>query len=419
MLATNLSYYHQAEADWKQHSFDEEHSGFNKISVNSHEVKWVSAFDVGLQSVTDCSPLIHKDTVFIAHQKTLYAMDIRTGAMLWNYSDGSYISQELAFDEDIIVVGMWNGYLYGIDKYGKELWQIFLESPSATIFERKVYSGAHSGLYCLDLKTGVINARYNTVNPANDPAIQGNNVIFGTNKNCEIHALDMETFNPVWIFPTSDENTMGAPAIYGDQIFVSSWKGDEVKDTYIGTLTAISKDGILQWNFTKDALLTKPIVANEMVFVGMMDWSNNNDRDDLEIFALNATNGEIIWRFPAKCGTSGSLSKELVYFGVLSHSIIALDQQSGELVWRYGKEWNEYAVSPTCSPAISHESVFMGGYGSELIRFGTDKSHESDGESPWDRISNHIDKDLIAVTAVIVGLMSGKLIHDKIVGRKT
>lgn len=405
------------DAGWEQHFHDETHTGYTDISLDPNHVMWIHEFNVDKDSTTDCSPVIYQDRVIIAHQKTLYALDIETGEEIWDYSDGSFIGWWMAADNGIIVIEMSNGFMYGISTDGTELWKIFLESGSGTIFEGRVYTGGPEDLYCVDLYTGAIVSTYHVGYQVESPSILKREVIvFGTDDPCEIHAVDINTMQSLWVHPTQDEKTMGPPACDGDILYVSTFRGDEATSSNVGTLTALSSKGILIWEFSENAILTKPIVSGYGIFTGMMDWSSN-DRDDLRIFMLNTVNGEIIWEYETICGAAGSLSGDQVYLGVLPHGIIGLDKGTGELKWEYGHTGDEWGISPSCTPAISHDSVFMGGLGSRLFRF--------DHREPPGKMREHFAEQFLremnyghcSGVAIIIGITIGIVIREKVIGK--
>jgi len=344
-------------------------------------------------------------------------LDIDTGEEIWNYSDGSFIGWWLAADDGVIVIEMSNGFLYGISTEGKELWKTYLESGSGTIFDGKVYAGGPEDLYCMDLYTGLIVSSYHAGQRVENPSILSKDmIVFGTDDPCEIHAVDINTLKPLWVHPTIDEKTMGPPACVGDVLYISTFMGDESLSSNVGTVTALSSEGNMIWEFSTNAILTKPINSGNRIFVGMMDWSTN-DRDDLRIIALNRVNGDILWEYDAHCGAAGSLSRDQVFFGVDPHGIVGLDQETGKMRWEYGQEIDEWGMCSSCTPAISHDSVFMGGSISVLIRFDERDKPEKMRESYAEHIIREMDTVYYSGLAVITGIIIGIVIREKVFGK--
>ena len=71
-----------------------------------------------------------------------------------------------------------------------------------------------------------------------------------------------------------------------------------------------------------------PAVADGVVYFGS---------DDRNIYALDAANGKLIWRYETNhwVTTSPAVANGVLYIGGHDSNVYALDAASGELIWRY------------------------------------------------------------------------------------
>ena len=90
------------------------------------------------------------------------------------------------------------------------------------------------------------------------------------------------------------------------------------------------------------------LVSNGIVYVG----SNDN-----KLYALNATNGAVIWNFTTGgyVISSPSISNGIVYFGSYDHKVYAVDAQTGTEKWNYTT-----GSVVESSPVVGDGNVYVG-----------------------------------------------------------
>jgi eukaryotic-like serine/threonine-protein kinase len=103
------------------------------------------------------------------------------------------------------------------------------------------------------------------------------------------------------------------------------------------------------WKFQcEDEIRGSPSIYNDMIFIGSYDKN---------LYALNASNGQLLWKFAAEGGIVGQpLSTEnSVYFGSEDHRLFAISTRTGKLSWAY-----ETGAPIRSSPRIAEGHVFIG-----------------------------------------------------------
>lgn len=106
-----------------------------------------------------------------------------------------------------------------------------------------------------------------------------------------------------------------------------------------------------RWKFkTEDEIRTSPAIFRSVVYIGSYDTN---------MWALNAEDGKLLWKFPTGAGIASSptfdSATKLVYFGSEDHIFYALDAQSGRLSWTYHTKGKIRS-----SPRVAHNHVFFG-----------------------------------------------------------
>jgi outer membrane protein assembly factor BamB len=110
----------------------------------------------------------------------------------------------------------------------------------------------------------------------------------------------------------------------------SSWptyRGDAARSGFCPS--PVSSDLKKSWQVRLDGKLTQPVVAGRKVFIAAIDQQT--------LYALNASSGEILWKYTAggRIDSSPSIYKDLVLFGCGDGRVYCLRTEDGALIWRY------------------------------------------------------------------------------------
>jgi outer membrane protein assembly factor BamB/tRNA A-37 threonylcarbamoyl transferase component Bud32 len=103
------------------------------------------------------------------------------------------------------------------------------------------------------------------------------------------------------------------------------------------------------WTFKcEDEIRGSPALDNNVIYIGSYD---NN------MYAINASNGEFIWKYPTDGGVVNRpvITEGSVYFGSEDNRLYCVSSRSGKLNWTYQTE------GPIrCSPRVAEGHVFFG-----------------------------------------------------------
>lgn len=145
----------------------------------------------------------------------------------------------------------------------------------------------------------------------------------------------------VWTFDTGGA-VQSSPVIAGGTLFIGSDSG---------RLFALSPStGRELWNRSFGEFATvqsTPAVAGDTLYVGCLNFSGSG------LFALNATDGSVLWSVPDDTGivASPAVSDGVVYWASQNGSVLAANATTGEVLWRSdagGELWSSPALDENC-----------------------------------------------------------------------
>jgi outer membrane protein assembly factor BamB len=149
-----------------------------------------------------------------------------------------------------------------------------------------------------------------------DPTHDINNIIYTPYSG--ITAFSAKDGTIIWKY-----NKYVTPVVVNDIVYATVG-GDE------GVVALKAKDGTKLWNTQiNNGVLTSPAVANDIVYIG----ASVNPK----LYALDALNGKLLWETTMDSAISSSLvvANGIVYAGSKDHNLYALNATSGEKIWKY------------------------------------------------------------------------------------
>lgn len=187
---------------------------------------------------TLAAPVLHRDTVVLGSGSgDLNVYSRHSGELQWQYPAGGEIRGTPVLVGDIIYFGSFDGHLTALDLESREVvWQFkamgseyFPEGAiqgAATIEGDLVHVGSRDyNLYVLERATGRV--MWNLRAPSwviGGPAIDEQQVYFGTSDSRRIYAVNRRTGDTAWTFTTSSR-VFGSPVIHGDIAYFTSFDG--------------------------------------------------------------------------------------------------------------------------------------------------------------------------------------------------
>jgi outer membrane protein assembly factor BamB len=225
-------------------------------------------------------------------EETLFALNIRTGQVLWKRSLGDLSSSPVVCD-DKIFAGSTDGTLRALDKItGEDIWQFKTGSSkvSAPACQDAASLSANEGTLYLGSGDG------------------------------HLYSLSMGTGELIWKFK-ADGGIHSSPAVKNGMVFFGSVDGN---------LYALNADdGSLVWKFRAGAdIYSSPAVAGSLVYIGSNDYF---------VYAVSQKTGELAWKFETEglVRSSPVAAGDKLFFGSYDGNFYVLDRFSGKLLWKY------------------------------------------------------------------------------------
>ena len=181
----------------------------------------------------------------------------------------------------------------------------------------------------------------------------------------------------LWTFKTGARVT-SSPSIVDGVVYVGS------QDRNLYALNATT--GELLWNYNtlerNDYVSSSPAVSNGVAYIGGLKT---------KIHAVDASSGELLWKYKlpirstvrSAISSSAAVADGIIYIGNMDGVVYAFNEETGDLVWSYAiphTEYDEYIIFS--SPAVVDGVVYIHTNGGYLYALDA-----SSGALLWDYIS--------------------------------
>ena len=173
-----------------------------------------------------------------------------------------------------------------------------------------------------------------------------NGLVFTTNTNGEIVALNKKNGKQAWKFKTNGK-IYDIPAVKNNIVVAGS------SDDFIYALSA--KTGKLIWKMqTGKAVLGHPVIDDNAVYIGASDG---------HFRSINLTDGKLLWDFDDVKGfvvTRPLIYNNNIYFGCWNNDFYCLDKNNGSIVWKWNNGSSNRMFSPAaCFPVATNNRIFI------------------------------------------------------------
>jgi eukaryotic-like serine/threonine-protein kinase len=305
------------------------------------------------------SAAIAGGTVFVGTMdNNLYAVDLGTGKVRWQYStEGPVEESSPCVRDGIVYVGDSSGVLHAVDAAtGKARWTCHAgaEIKSSPNWDAgRVYFGSYDqNLYCLVADTGKLLWKYQTEGPVHcTPAIDSGRVfISGCDENFRV--IEAATGKQIFAMPLGAYAGASA-AVQGDRAYVGTF-GNEV-------LGLDLKRRVTLWTYQHPTrnfpfYSSAALAANRVILGG---------RDKI-VHCLDQATGKEIWSFltGARVESSPLVAGNRVFIGSNDGILYELDLATGK------KNWSFTAGAPlSASPAAAQGALVIGSQDGVLYCF--------------------------------------------------
>lgn len=187
------------------------------------------------------SPLVHEGRVYIgSSDQRVYALDGRSGRLIWTYRTGGMVHSSPALAGRNIVVGSWDGAVYALDAdTGQLRWRFQTETEqrssvmlgiqaSPSVDGSVVYVGSRDGhFYAICAHDGRLKWRYDAQGAwvASTAAVDDSRVYFGTSDTGLVIALDKYSGKEQYRF-VAGAWTFASPILVGEDLVTASACGE-------------------------------------------------------------------------------------------------------------------------------------------------------------------------------------------------
>lgn len=293
---------------WSMWRNDSENTGASEFGPSNLNLRWSFETNGGIGS----TPVIVDGRAYFGSQdKNVYCVDADDGRFYWSFATQARIKSSLAVANGKVYVGPDDGYVHCLDATtGAVVWTTFaggfIEAAfkavtgvrsSPIVVGDRVYVGSLDGnLYCLDATNGDVVWTYETGGYITaSPAASGEAVFITSQESTSgaLYKIDAQSGSLIWrceipYVVAQDRGTdmHASPAIGEGMVFVAA-----NKQNYYGV---DMESGEIEWTYVTTEgtegiggyLIASPAYHEGQVYVVDMFF----------ITALDATNGEVVWK---------------------------------------------------------------------------------------------------------------------------
>jgi outer membrane protein assembly factor BamB len=268
--------------------------------------------------------------LFGVNSGRVFALDSRTGRILWEDRVGGPIASSPAIVGDTAYVTSMDGYLTAYDvETGRRRWQFStggspIES-SPLVYDGRVYFGAWNGtVYAVDAaRPRLIWSHRMSDQVKGSAARAGERILIGDYSG-RVSALDAATGGELWSY-TGGQRFYGGPGVSGNRMVIGDVGG--------AVIALDVRDGSELWRHsTGDWVYGSPAIADGRVFIGSYDG---------QFQALRLEDGGVVWSHDAGGRISGSATvvNGIVYTSILyrpgqPRKTWGLDVRTGAVRWQ-------------------------------------------------------------------------------------
>lgn len=332
---------HAAGEDWPMLKNNHQRNGFSlSVCPPTHHLLWEYETPEWIYS----SPVVADNVVLASGRDCkLYALDLWTGQLLWNFQYGSSFC--------------------------------YHSHSSPTVSGGRIFIGVGwDGIYCIELSSGALEWYYDLDDAVGSSPLVADGKVFFTRHNTDVIALDANTGTLLWNYDTSGSNYKASPAYFEGRIYAP---------TYDGRIVVLDGDtgGLIASNDITISAVQTPAIAGDKLFasargqlvaLNLADaeilWSQNTGYpyfsspsvgygkvfaggDQLRAFEIDT--GALVWSYDAALDSDVAIAdgKVIANFG----QMVVFDQATGDIVWQAP------GGSTASSPAVASGAIVVGG----------------------------------------------------------
>lgn len=338
---------------WPQFGYDNGNTAFNPYesvlspaNVSTLQLEWhdhVGKLDSGARS----APSIVNGIAYVGSRSgSLYAMDARTGLVLWTASTGREIYSTPAVVDGVVYVGSQDFNLYAFDADTGQLlwstptgWYVF-DAPA--VADGTVYVDVGFALDAFDARSGILLWSAPTGNYILGSPAVANGLVYVGSQDSTLYAFDASSGAMRWSVPSGGPITVSAVVANG---LVCVRAADGGLDAYNAAT------GALRWHAGGEtSVLGTPAIANGTLYIGSRSG----------LYAFDASTGNPRWHaIDGLQVSTPAVANGVVYAitedGAYDFSLVALDADTGSTLANV-----PIVGYPSSSPVVANARVYVG-----------------------------------------------------------
>ncbi len=343
----------ETKENWSNLLKNPAHTGNTSSTVRLPvQLAWVN--NIG-GNIFMSSPLIADHRIFIASvddgwlkNQGVYALDDRTGQIIWKYSTRNSVKNSIAFDNNTVFAQDADGWLYAIDAIsGKLKWEKQLDPTSFPYLEEGliadngvVYAGTGAGLGAYRSTDGQaiwVNSAWKKNEAATTTLTLGNNVLTAGAQWGALYGHNAQTGEMLWKLSKDGLSDRGASTtLHEGRFYVISRNSLFIIEPQSGEI--VSQKQFTEFNLNVTSV---PLITDSEIIFGTADKGIIAlDKENLAIKWTMLTGQSLVYTAPYVTTPSASvesslvLSGDIVYFGAADGCIYGIKAGTGEMVWK-------------------------------------------------------------------------------------
>ncbi len=360
-----------------------QHTGKSTAVLNTPlQLSWIK--NIGA-NIFMSSPLIVDDKVIIAScddngspVNGVFALDARTGNLIWKYPTCNSIKNSIAYDSGLVFAQDSEGHLYAIDvNSGKLRWKKNVADDYSGYIEEGltaengiVYAGTGTGLGAFNAQDGSTvwkNIAWKANEGATTTLTIGDGVLVAGAQWGALYGNDLKTGAGLWKITQDGLSSRGAsPVLHEGLFYVISSKSIFIIEPKTGKI--IKQKEVPERSL--DVTSTPLITDHEIIFGTADKGVIALDKETLFVIWNTPTKQSLVYTAPytttpfATVETSPVLSNGIVYFGASDGYFYGLKAKTGEIVWKMRTGAPSFA-----SMAISGNALFAVDFSGNVYAF--------------------------------------------------
>ncbi|MCL2416828.1 MAG: PQQ-binding-like beta-propeller repeat protein [Bacteroidales bacterium] len=292
------------------------------VDINGEQV-----FDFNMNTAVDAIPMVHNNVLYIGRiDGFLYAICLEKQVVLWTFEAQGQIGaspNRMIFDgKDAIIVGCFDSYLY-----------------------------------VLNSKTGEEIARFESGDRINGAVAQNNNILVYGGCDGWIRVIDASSGRQTDSLHVG-MYIPGSPAMIGNFVYIADHDGN-VFELRLNRGQIASHRKIFEPRDDNRRHTSVPAVTDNILYILS---------DDRHVYAINRSDGSIVWSYLLRGDTSESspvVANDRLLVYTRNGIVTILDAQTGRLVWDYDIGEQIFA-----SPAVINGHFYVLTSRGNLFAFG-------------------------------------------------